>query len=272
MRGKGIADDEARAAVGITPACAGKSRRLSHCRSQFWDHPRVCGEKLSLSTRPRAKSGSPPRVRGKVHISTGQVGGVGITPAYAGKRAVANFRPGTIRDHPRVCGEKGCCKFSSRNHSGSPPRMRGKDLSDNELQVLDGITPAYAGKSVIRISDGCLRRDHPRVCGEKAHLRKMSCLLLGSPPRVRGKGRCHHPVIFVDRITPACAGKSLRPDNNPSTSWDHPRACGEKRRTTIQRVRQEGSPPRMRGKAVPLRSAAASGCRGPSVPEYDAPP
>ena len=65
--------------------------------------------------------------------------------------------------------------------------MRGKDLSDNELQVLDGITPAYAGKSVIRISDGCLRRDHPRVCGEKAHLRKMSCLLLGSPPRMRGK-------------------------------------------------------------------------------------
>ncbi len=32
---------------GITPAYAGKSRRLSHCRSQFWDHPRVCGEKLA---------------------------------------------------------------------------------------------------------------------------------------------------------------------------------------------------------------------------------
>ena len=151
----------------ITPACAGKSRRLSHCRSQFWDHPRVCGE-------------------------------------------------------------KGCCKFSSRNHSGSPPRMRGKDLSDNELQVLDGITPAYAGKSVIRISDGCLRRDHPRVCGEKAHLRKMSCLLLGSPPRMRGKGRCHHPVIFVDRITPACAGKSICALSRRCAQKDHPRVCGEK--------------------------------------------
>ena len=126
MRGKAVDCPFSLPLVGITPAYAGKSRRLSHCRSQFWDHPRVCGEKLSLSTRPRAKSGSPPRVRGKVHISTGQVGGVGITPAYAGKRAVANFRPGTIRDHPRVCGEKTCLIMSSRFWMGSPPRMRGK--------------------------------------------------------------------------------------------------------------------------------------------------
>ena len=126
MRGKVSVHSAFSPFVRITPACAGKSRRLSHCRSQFWDHPRVCGEKLSLSTRPRAKSGSPPRVRGKVHISTGQVGGVGITPAYAGKRAVANFRPGTIRDHPRVCGEKTCLIMSSRFWMGSPPRMRGK--------------------------------------------------------------------------------------------------------------------------------------------------
>lgn len=65
MRGKGIADDEARAAVGITPACAGKSElprffsdvpgitpayagkrgMAAAQRLLNQDHPRVCGEK-----------------------------------------------------------------------------------------------------------------------------------------------------------------------------------------------------------------------------------
>ena len=47
MRGKDGVNDSAQAVTGITPACAGKS----HCRSRTspdrWDHPRVCGEKLT---------------------------------------------------------------------------------------------------------------------------------------------------------------------------------------------------------------------------------
>ena len=45
MQGKGIADDEARAAVGITPACAGKSEKKVPFLPPHQDHPRVCGEK-----------------------------------------------------------------------------------------------------------------------------------------------------------------------------------------------------------------------------------
>ena len=176
----------------------------------------------------------------------------GITPAYAGKSfgsfCFLSFR----QDHPRVCGEKGCCKFSSRNHSGSPPRMRGKDLSDNELQVLDGITPAYAGKSVIRISDGCLRRDHPRVCGEKRRVRSWRALLLGSPPRMRGKdgvsGACHSPP----GITPAYAGKSVHRSGLHRTEGDHPRVCGEKIYPLLAIASPLGSPPRVRGKVCDL--------------------
>ena len=45
--------------------------------------------------------------------------------------------------------------------------MRGKDgvytlsLSDN------GITPAYAGKSLRQYAIGSMEKDHPRLCGEK---------------------------------------------------------------------------------------------------------
>ena len=249
MRGKGPQHLPPALQNGITPAYAGKSFG-SFCFLSFrQDHPRVCGEKQAAVALPQPVLGSPPRMRGKVELVHQTEGKVGITPACAGKSSHQHGAGRWRRDHPRVCGEKGCCKFSSRNHSGSPPRMRGKDLSDNELQVLDGITPAYAGKSVIRISDGCLRRDHPRVCGEKAHLRKMSCLLLGSPPRMRGKGRCHHPVIFVDRITPAYAGKSLLNTDNTTAARDHPRVCGEKTQNPIGGQFQQGSPPAYAGKS-----------------------
>ena len=33
--------------IWITPACAGKSCRQSNDIPMFWDHPRVCGEKVS---------------------------------------------------------------------------------------------------------------------------------------------------------------------------------------------------------------------------------
>ena len=50
-----------------------------------------------------------------------------VSPAYARKRAAANFHLGTTRDHPRVCGEKFFAAYGAMPLSGSPPRMRGKD-------------------------------------------------------------------------------------------------------------------------------------------------
>ena len=50
---------------------------------------------------------------------------------------------------------------------GSPPRGRGKVRSLNARDGLDGITPAWAGKSCCPFI-GCGRcGDHPRVGGEK---------------------------------------------------------------------------------------------------------
>ena len=86
MRGKGIADDEARAAVGITPACAGKSEKKVPFLPPHQDHPRVCGEKVLNTFIMVCHVGSPPRMRGKVPRTMGYGGSEGITPAYAGKR------------------------------------------------------------------------------------------------------------------------------------------------------------------------------------------
>ena len=128
MRGKGIADDEARAAVGITPACAGKSEKKVPFLPPHQDHPRVCGEKARSICRPLCKMGSPPRVRGKELRVETCFSHDGITPAYAGKRVSRSRAKTGEWDHPRVCGEKTPFSENSFTKSGSPPRMRGKEV------------------------------------------------------------------------------------------------------------------------------------------------
>ena len=147
VRGKVRRGHLQHAAHGITPAYAGK-RPLTVCwRWQKRDHPRVCGEKMSTSTPLSGSRGSPPRVRGKGRFLPGDALRVGITPAYAGKRAKQRQGEAERWDHPRVCGEKSYSDKSTFSLVGSPPRMRGKEYACGNQNINHGITPAYAGKS-----------------------------------------------------------------------------------------------------------------------------
>ena len=76
----------------------------------------------------------------------------------------------------------------------------------------------------------------------------------GSPPHVRGKGRCHPARGWRSRITPAYAGKRSACSSSASGPPDHPRMCGEKISMEILVPYISGSPPRMRGKVL-LRSS-----------------
>ena len=88
--------------------------------------------------------------------------------------------------------------------------MRGKVLPPPIPRRRLGITPAYAGKSQVKVSnDG---------------------YVTGSPPPMRGKAWAEAKAPADERITPAYAGKSLNDD------------------LTVQLYR--GSPPPMRGKAA----------------------
>ena len=113
----------------VSPAYAGKSLMTRLFLNRNWDHPRICGEKLLLSPVSRARSGSPPRMRGKGVLVACEESQEGITPAYAGKR-LDFLRPlHCCRDHPRVCGETLWAFAAQQPHPGSPPRMRGNAMS-----------------------------------------------------------------------------------------------------------------------------------------------
>ena len=152
-----------------------------------------------------------------------------------------------------MCGEKGCCRFSSLNHSGSPPRVRGKGFLHFAHKMLEGITPAYAGKSTTAGRGRMPSRDHPRVCGEKGDKVKHCFHDLGSPPRMRGKDGINDSAQAVTGITPACAGKRVRHRRISKPTRDHPRVCGEKLKFGTNVTKNPGSPPRVRGKEAPGR-------------------
>ncbi len=147
-----------------------------------------------------------------------------------------------------MCGEKSPHRPSARSCTGSPPRVRGKVGVRHRRDVGYGITPACAGKSPRRTRWKASCRDHPRVCGEKGLRIPIDEDVMGSPPRVRGKGFYVHRERICIRITPACAGKSISVRESIRCDGDHPRVCGEKVSVGSSSPEMLGSPPRVRGK------------------------
>ena len=167
-------------------------------------------------------------MRGK-RVGAARVGcGVGITPAHAGKRLTLSVR--------------------SSIDLGSPPHVRGKALDTVIEHAFDGITPACAGKRIKLRKRHSICGDHPRVCGEKTKPVPAGGILMGSPPRMRGKVLQNPISQGIVGITPARAGKRVLCLGLPVLRWDHPRVCGEKLRARGKISAPWGLPPRMRGK------------------------
>ena len=99
----------------------------------------------------------------------------------------------------------------------------------------------------------------------------------GSPPRVRGKHRDPIKSSGRYRITPACAGKTVKLRDIGHAVEDHPRVCGENGESTSESDRLPGSPPRVRGKLfappetlrrfrITPACAGKTGCPGTAAP------
>ena len=171
----------------ITPAWAGKSKLALCTPSCPTDHPRAGREKNKELEGVWLPMGSPPRRRGKER-STALVGTpTRITPALAGKRPESVVIDDYSVDHPRVGGEKEARDYPKEEVWGSPPRGRGKVFGLVSHIPCFGITPAWAGKSLVEVSLIIPVQDHPRVGGEKAITHWEQFNRAGSPPRGRGK-------------------------------------------------------------------------------------
>ena len=115
-------------ALGLIPACAGKTIRLCSQPWDAWAHPRVCGENSPHPAFMYPRLGSSPRVRGKLDV-----------PLQLTGDALA---------HPRVCGENAYTPSEETGTCGSSPRVRGKHSGDQHTPTSHGLIPACAGKTL----------------------------------------------------------------------------------------------------------------------------
>ena len=93
---------------------------------------------------------------------------------------------------------------------GSPPRGRGKGKDYATAETMQGITPAWAGKSCPARCRSQSCGDHPRMGGEKMPFALVTAPESGSPPHGRGKVNTVTNSVPSVRITPAWAEKSDR--------------------------------------------------------------
>ena len=155
-----------RAAQGLIPAHAGKTRQR---RGGAWPrraHPRSRGENAQVGIEPPGGAGSSPLTRGKLLTAPADPGYVGLIPAHAGKTTPQSTGWPDPRAHPRSRGENVACLYVARTQAGSSPLTRGKRSRQCPDRRQGGLIPAHAGKTP---STGACQgrwRAHPRSRGE----------------------------------------------------------------------------------------------------------
>ena len=166
------------------------------------------GEDRTAGVRRGETMGSPPHARGRYSLAPAVEIPIRITPACAGKTPVEYFGLEVVRDHPRMRGEDHARRRIRVPGVGSPPHARGRLHLNSRRIVVQGITPACAGKTRPQPCQVCEFRDHPRMRGEDHIIFNAVNQQTGSPPHARG--RLPHPMNHQANqgITPACAGKT----------------------------------------------------------------
>ena len=234
---------------GLTPACAGTSHLCRAGPVLPGAHPRVRGDVTAMACSVKIGRGSPPRARGRPRREDRDDARRGLTPACAGTSARLAPTGSASRAHPRVRGDVNRVAGRGIGDAGSPPRARGRLWLPADHLAPWGLTPACAGTSRFgrpgrrgcwahprvrgdvsssRTALSRWSRAHPRVRGDVVLGCGFALLVVGSPPRARGRPQ-------------ACTWVAGWP-------WAHPRVRGDvpDERGTHQQA--PGSPPRARGR------------------------
>ena len=130
---------------------------------------------------------------------------------------------------------------------GSPPPTRGTLTELNNTAKQFGITPAYAGNTVMQSSSFNSPQDHPRLRGEHIDAGGTYHETEGSPPPTRGTPLVHPSMFRRIGITPAYAGNTYICQHTELIIWDHPRLRGEHWIGLMRIIVLVGSPPPTRG-------------------------
>ena len=169
-----------------------------------------------------------------------------------------------------MCGEHVSAGLKTVSSGGSSPHVRGARWHGHVDLVPVGIIPACAGSTTCCRPVWCSSRDHPRMCGEHAHVVDPHTAPLGSSPHVRGAPDSGFDVAVESGIIPACAGSTRKRARIGLSCRDHPRMCGEHLREIGSETPQMGSSPHVRGAPrrfmhLPFFAGIIPACAGSTI-------
>ena len=147
MRGKRRFSRSTRRDGRIIPAHAGQTVCGACSTSVATDHPRACGANGKISSKTMVRTGSFPRMRGKLTLRRRHDHCERIIPAHAGQTDLDKFYGDVNADHPRACGANPCRPPIRWMNTGSSPRMRGKLGHRHRRYGRARIIPAHAGQT-----------------------------------------------------------------------------------------------------------------------------
>ena len=113
---------------GITSACAEQTPTGTCSAKLETDHLRVCGADLDTLCREAVGLGSPPRVRSRPVFEDVEFVHTGITSACAEQTRGSEGAELVSEDHLRVCGADPVILPWASLVTGSPPRVRSRQL------------------------------------------------------------------------------------------------------------------------------------------------
>ena len=190
-RGKQAGEADALKLGGLIPAHARKTSSFPWLLRRSAAHPHSRGENGVSSIDAGSSSGSSPLTRGKrKHLLRGRFQR-GLIPAHAGKTSVGGGAGCRPRAHPRSRGENVMLMVFAAVCPGSSPLTRGKPLSCAMGDLVRGLIPAHAGKT---LTDPSRQDQDP-----------------GSSPLTRGKQALRLALGGEGGLIPVHAGKTCLP-------------------------------------------------------------
>ena len=138
---------------------------------------------------------------------------------------------------------------------GSSPLTRGKLRRRNVRARPARLIPAHAGKTVALRYRRTRLPAHPRSRGENVVADTKKFSRAGSSPLTRGKHRLADRLQDRERLIPAHAGKTARPQSRSRAPAAHPRSRGENSFRRDSAGIKGGSSPLTRGKPPRVRRA-----------------
>ncbi len=150
----------------FTPTPVGKTLCFNYNILKRVVHPHACGENILFSTHDSSRSGSPPRLWGKLRGAYWRTRNARFTPTPVGKTTPCSTALQGAMVHPHACGENSSGFFRAKRYNGSPPRLWGKRLEHLSSNPLERFTPTPVGKTAACREVYRQKAVHSHACGE----------------------------------------------------------------------------------------------------------